>query len=86
MFGGENRRSLVIRYRLREAATVTVSLYKGKNRRVRQLTTGSRARDRTYRIVLKSTSKLSRGSYTLRLTARTPDGRTQTARLSAKHL
>ena len=74
----------MIRYRLREASTVSVTLLRG-NRRVRTLSTGSRTADRTYRIVLKSRN-LRAGNYTLRLSAKTADGRTQTARLSAKRL
>ena len=85
VFGGSNNRSLVVSYRLREASTVTVALYRG-SRRIRTLSTGSRSANRTYRLTVKATRSLSRGTYTIRLGAKTADGRTQNARLSAKRL
>ena len=57
VFGGSNNRSLVVSYRLREASTVTVALYRG-NRRIRTLSTGSRSANRTYRLTVKATRSL----------------------------
>jgi hypothetical protein len=84
VFGGSNNRSLVVRYRLREASTVTVALYRG-SRRIRTLSTGNRSANRSYRIVVPARN-LRAGSYTIRLGAKTAAGRTQNARLSAKKL
>ena len=84
VFGGSNNRSLVVRYRLREASTVSVALFRG-SRRVRTLSTGSRTANRTYRL-RQGDAQPARGTYTLRLSAKTADGRTQNARLSAKRL
>ena len=85
VFGGPKRRSLVVRYRLRERANVIVSLYRGKNR-VRRLTQGSKRPSRTYRIVVKP-GKLRRALYTVRLSLRTADnGERQRARLSSRRL
>lgn len=86
VFGGRKRNRLVVRYRLREAGRVIVSLYRG-NRRIQRLSAGNRVADRTYRLNISPT-KLRRGAtYTVRLFVRSADGkRTQSVRLSAKRL
>lgn len=83
-FGGRTNSTLRIRYRLREASRVVVSLYRG-SRRVRQLSAGSRAANRTYSLRLSPRS-LRDGAYTVLLDARTTDGRKQLARLRARKL
>lgn len=86
VFGGRKRNRLLIRYRLREAGRVTVSLYRG-NKRVRRLSRGNRVANRTYSVRLRP-RKLKRGAtYTIRLSVLSADGKaTQRARLSAKRL
>ncbi len=84
VFGGVKRRSLVIRYRLRERSRVDVSLYRGRNR-VRRLVTASRNAGRTYRVIVKSAG-LRRGLYTVRISARGTSGRRSSARLASKRL
>ena len=84
VFGGPKRRSLVVRYRLRERANVTVSLYRGK-KRIRRLSQGAKQANRTYRMVVKP-GKLRRATYTVRLSLRTVSGKRQRSRLSSKRL
>ena len=86
VFGGRKRSKLVIRYRLREAGRVNVSLYRG-TKRVRRLSRGNRVARRTYKITLRP-RKLKRGStYTVRIAVVSADRKvTQRARLSAKRL
>ena len=85
VFGGRKGRKLMVRYRLRERATVTVGLYRGK-KRVKRLATGTkRAGGSTYKISVKP-RKYKRGNYTVRITVRAASGKTQSARLSAKRL
>jgi hypothetical protein len=86
VFGGRKNRKLVVRYRLREAGRVIVSLYRGK-RRISRMSSGNRVANRTYKITINP-RRLRRGStYTVRLFVRSADGtRVQRARLSAKRL
>lgn len=84
VFGGRKRRSLVVRYRLRERSRVIVSLYRGK-KRVRRLAQGSKRANWSFRIVVKP-RRLRRATYTVRLSLRTVSGKRQRARLSAKRL
>ena len=86
VFGGRKARKLVVSYRLREAGRVIVSLYRGK-KRIQRLVSGNRRANRTYKINI-SPKKLRKGAtYTVRISARSADGkRTQSARLSAKRL
>ncbi len=83
-FGGRTNSTLTVRYRLREAARVVVTLYRG-SRRVRQLSAGTRAANQTYSLRLSPRS-LRDGAYTVLLDARTTDGRKQLARLRARKL
>jgi hypothetical protein len=85
VFGGVRNNRLTIRYRLRERATVIVSLYRG-SKRVARLSRGRRIPNRTYRINV-SPRRLRRAGYTVRIFVRSADGRrVQAARLSAKRL
>lgn len=81
-FGGRSRTPLVVRYRLRERARVSVTLYRG-SRRVRRISAGVRERRRTYRVVLRP-RHLRRGLYTVRIVVRGASGRVAAARLSAR--
>ncbi len=83
VFGGSRNAKLVIRYRLSEAARVTLSIYRG-NRRVRRIVR-NRSANRTYRLTV-SPRRLKRGNYSIRLRAVTASGAVQSARLSAKRL
>jgi hypothetical protein len=83
VFGGRRNRRLVARYRIRRDARVTLSLYRG-SRRVKRIA-GNRRANRSYR-VLFSSKRRRRGNYTVRMTAVTPSGERQTARLFAKRL
>jgi hypothetical protein len=84
-FGGVRSRSLVVRYRLRERAAVTLTLYRGR-RAVRTLARGDKRPDRTYRIVVRP-RRLARGIYTVRIAVRPADGgRVVRARLASKKL
>lgn len=84
VFGGTRNRSLRISFRLSEAANVEITLLRG-NRRVRRLSRADRTANRTFGLSLRSRG-MRRGTYTIRLSARTRDGRTQTARLQARNL
>ena len=85
VFGGVRNSRLTIRYRLRERASVIVSLYRG-SKRVARLSRGSRVAARTYRITVIP-RRLRRANYTVRIFVRSADGRrVQAARLSAKRL
>jgi hypothetical protein len=86
VFGGKKQNKLIVRYRLREAGSVILTLYRGKHR-VKRLATGKRRANHTYRINI-SPKKLRKGAtYTVRMFARSADGkRTQSVRLSAKRL
>jgi hypothetical protein len=81
-FGGRRDHALVLRYRLRERARVSVVLYRG-SKRVRRVSAGVRERRRTYRVIVRP-QPLRRGRYTLRLTVEGASGRRQVARLSAR--
>jgi hypothetical protein len=83
-FGGRTNSTLTVRFRLRGASRVVVSLYRG-SQRVRQLSAASRAANRTYFLRL-SPRGLRDGAYTVLLDARTADGRKQLARLRARKL
>ena len=72
----------MVRYRLRERARVSLTLYRG-SRRIRRISAGVRERRRTYRVVLRS-AHLRRGLYTVRIVVRGASGRVQAARLSAR--
>ena len=85
VFGGRKGKSLVIRYRLRKASRVTLSLYRGK-KRVKRLASGTKKANRTYRIKVKPKG-LRKATYTARISVRpTAGGKRQTARLSSKRL
>jgi hypothetical protein len=86
VFGGRKRNRLVIRYRLREASRVTLTLYRG-SKRIRRLSRGNRVAGRTYTVRLRP-RKLKRGAtYTVRLSAVSADRTaTQRVRLAAKRL
>ncbi len=84
VFGGRSSARLAIRYRLRTRARVDLALYRG-TRRIRTLARGIRGTSRTHRVVLNPRS-LRRGRYTVLLTVRTADGRTQAARLDSRRL
>ena len=85
MFGGRKGKALVIRYRLREASRVTLSLYRGK-KRVKRLASGAKKANKTYRIKVKPKG-LRKATYTARITVRpTAGGKRQSARLSSKRL
>jgi len=85
VFGGRKGRSLVIRYRLRERARVTLSLYRGKTR-VKRLASGVKKANRTYRLKVKPKG-LRKATYTARITVRsTATGERQRVRLSSKRL
>jgi hypothetical protein len=86
VFGGRSRNRLVIRYRLREAGRVTLTLYRGK-KRIRRLSRGNRVTGRTYTVRLRP-RKLKRGAkYTIRMSVVSTDRKaTQQARLSARRL
>jgi hypothetical protein len=86
VFGGRKGRSLVIRYRLREAGRVILSLYRGK-KRISRLSAGNRRANRAYRIKV-SPRRLRKGAnYRVRIFVRSADGKqVQRARLAAKRL
>ena len=85
VFGGVRNSRLTVRYRLRERASVIVSLYRG-SKRVARLSRGTRSANRTYRITVNP-RRLRRASYTVRIFVRSADGRrVQSARLAAKRL
>ena len=81
-FGGARDHALVLRYRLRERARVSVVLFRG-SKRVRRVSAGVRERRTTYRVIVRP-QHLRRGMYTLRLRVDGSSGRRQTARLSAR--
>lgn len=84
VFGGRRALTLPIRYRLRERATVDLALYRG-SRRVRTLAKGVRGTTRIHRVTV-SPRRLRRGTYTVYLSVRTADGRTQVVRLASRRL
>jgi hypothetical protein len=85
VFGGNERRALVVRYALREAARVTISLHRGRKRIRRLVRDRPRAADRDYRLTIAPRG-LRRGVYALRLTATAADGGVQNATLTATRL
>jgi hypothetical protein len=85
VFGGRKRSSLKVTYRVREAANVTLDLYRGSKRIRRLVRNKARTAEKTYSLTIKAKGK-RRGSYTVRLRARTAAGRTQSARLAAQRL
>lgn len=85
VFGGSTKRKLKVTYRLRETATATLDLHRG-DQRVKQLVRSTvHAAGTTYTVMI-STKGRRRGTYTVRLRARTAAGRTQSARLAAERL
>jgi PKD domain len=85
VFGGTKRRRLAVRYAVREAARVTITLQRGRKRVRRLVRDKPRVARRTYRLVL-APRKLARGTYTLRLTATAAGGAVQRATLTATRL
>jgi hypothetical protein len=81
-FGGPRERRLIVSYRLRERARVTVSLRRG-GRFVRRIDAGVRQRRRTYRIALRP-AHLRRGVYTVSIAVHSASGKQQVARLSSR--
>ncbi len=65
-------------------ARVDLALYRGATR-VRTLARGVRGAGTTHRVVLRPRG-LRRGLYTVLLSVRLPDGRTQVARLASRRL
>ena len=86
VFGGKQKRKLVVSYKLNEAGRAIVSLYRGTHR-VKRLSTANRQAGKTYRLRI-SPKKLKQGrTYAVRLFVRSTDGkRVQAVRLSAKRL
>lgn len=84
VFGGRTSAALAITYRLATRARVDLALYRG-SRRIRTLARGIRSPSRTHRVVVRSRG-LRRGLYTVLLTVRAPDGRTQSARLASRRI
>jgi hypothetical protein len=74
-FGGAQKRSLVITYRLREKARVDVKLRRS-GKLVRLIGRGVRKAKKTYRIVLRP-QHLRRGVYTVRIAVAAASGKTQ---------
>ena len=81
-FGGSRNRRLIISYRLRERARVTVTLRRGA-RFVRRIGAGVRQRRKTYRIALRPAG-LRRGVYTVGIAVHAASGKQQVARLSSR--
>jgi hypothetical protein len=81
-FGGPAGRRLVVTYRLRERARVSMSLRHG-GRTVRRIAAGVRARRRDYKVVLEP-AHLARGAYTVTLRVAGASGRVQVVQLSAR--
>jgi hypothetical protein len=76
VFGGRKGVALVARYRLRKAARVDMTLYRGvgkKLKRVKRVNAGSRRAGRPYRVKI-SPRRRARGLYTVRLVVRPTDG------------
>lgn len=85
VFGGRRARPLTVRYRLREAATVTVDLRRGGKRVERLVNAVARAAEQRYTLRISARGR-RRGAYAVQLQARTPAGRTQSARIVAERL
>ncbi len=84
-FGGTTRRSVFVRYRLKETARVTLTVRRG-NRTVKRLVRNRLRRgDRVHRVKLRPRG-LRRGVYTVRLLVRTDDGRRQRLQLKVRRL
>ena len=81
-FGGARGRRLVVTYRLRERARVSVSLRRGA-RHVRLIGRGVRRARRYYRIALKP-ARLRRGRYTVRISVLAASGKRQVEVLSSR--
>lgn len=85
VFGGKNRRKLVVRYRLRDDANVDLRLYRS-GKRIRRLAQGERVAGKLYKQRI-SPRGLRRGSrYTIRLVVKTDDGRRDLEKLKARRL
>lgn len=80
-FGGAGDHSLVVSYRLREKARVSMSLRR-HDKTVRRIAAGVRKRNRTYKLVLRPTH-LKPGTYGIRLTVRGASGQVQVALLKS---
>lgn len=85
VFGGRKGRSLVVRYRLKQAGTAELRLMRGKKTVKRLMRTRSRQAGRTYKLTVKPKG-LARRRYTVRLVVKTSDGRRQTLKLSSRRL
>ena len=85
VFGGRRGRSLVVRYRLKEAGTAELRLMRGKKTIRRVHGTRSRVAGRTYKLIVKP-RRLKRALYTVRLVVKTKDGRRQTLKLQSRRL
>ncbi|MDP9384419.1 MAG: hypothetical protein M3P50_04145, partial [Actinomycetota bacterium] len=83
VFGGRTNKPLRIAFRARQDARVSVEVFRGK-RLVRRLRSGAASSDRTVRTTLAS-SRLPRGDYTIRITARRGSSR-QVETLTARRL
>jgi hypothetical protein len=81
-FGGRQERKLVIRFRLRERAWVTMWLYRG-TKRIRRIHHAVDRRSRPYRIVVRP-RRLRRGMYTVRLLVRGVSGQVLDERLTSR--
>jgi hypothetical protein len=76
----------VVRYRLREAGRVILSLYRGK-KHISRLSAGNRRGNRAYRVKVGSRGLRKGATYRVRIFVRSADGKqVQRARLTAKRL
>ena len=73
VFGGKSRRSAKVSFRLREAGTVTLALYRGDKRVKRYLNARARSAGTTYTQRIAAKGK-RRGRYTVRISVRTAAG------------
>jgi hypothetical protein len=85
VFGGRKGKRLKVQYRLREAATVTVSVYRNGKRIRRIVNAEARTADTTFRFRLRPRG-LKRGTYRIHLRAVTASGSVQRAVLVAKRV
>ena len=86
VFGGRSERPLIVRYRLRDRARVTLSLYRGRGndkKLVKRIIRAVRREGTTYKHKIPSRG-LRRGNYSVRIAVRTSDGRRKVAWLHAK--
>ena len=86
VFGGRRERPLIVRYRLRDRARVTLTVYRGRGddkKLVKRIIRGVRREGRTYTHRIPSRG-LKGGNYMVRIAVRTPDGRRKVAWLGCQ--